>query len=88
MKTYTYQIGGGPDDDIVKLTHSEPVYADSLGEAVDKAKAITRLRPVHENETTVCLLLGDASQPLWMQTAAGIRAGEDRLAVEGRDGAS
>ena len=41
MKTYTYQIGQGPGDGITKLAHAEKVYADSLGEAVDKAKAIT-----------------------------------------------
>ena len=88
MKTYIYQIGQGSGDGITKLSHSEQVYADSLGEAVDKAKAITRLRPEHKDETTVCLLLGEGTDALWTHTAAEIRAGEERLAVEGRDGTS
>lgn len=88
MKTYTYQIGDGPGDDITKLIHSEQVYADSLGEAVDKAKAITRLRPVHKDETTVCLLLREGTEPLWMHTVEEIRAGDEHMAVAGRAGTS
>ena len=88
MKTYTYQIGQSSGDGMTKLIHSEQVYADSLGEAVDKAKAITRLRPEHKDETTVCLLLGESTDALWTHTAVEIRAGEERLAVEGRDGAT
>ncbi|MDX7951565.1 hypothetical protein P7D22_10335 [Lichenihabitans sp. Uapishka_5] len=88
MKTYTYQIGEGPGDDITKLIHAEQVYADSLGEAVDKAKAITRARPARANETTVCLVLGENTEPVWFHTTDEIRAGDERLAVEGRDGVS
>ena len=86
MKVYTYQIGRGPDDAVTKPAHSEKVYADSLGLAIDKAKAITRLRPVRNEETTVCLLLDEGAEPLWVHTADEIRVGDERLAVAGRDG--
>ena len=75
MKTYTYQIGEGPGNDITKLTHSEKVHADGLGEAIDKAKAITNLRPVHANENTVCLLLGDQTEPAWIRSIKDVRKG-------------
>ena len=56
MRAYTYQIGGGTGEDITALVHSEAIYADSLGEAIDKAKAVTNARLVHADENTVCLL--------------------------------
>ena len=67
MKTYTYQIGEGPGDDITKLMYVEEILADGLSDAVDKAKAITRLRPDHVNETTACVS--------WIKSVAHIRAG-------------
>ena len=75
MKTYTYQIGEGPGDDITKLTYSEEVQADGLGEAIDKAKAITMLRSFHAAESTVCLLDGAGTEPVWIRTVAQVRNG-------------
>ena len=42
MRAYTYQVGEGVGDVIKTPIHSESVTADSLGEAIIKAKAITR----------------------------------------------
>lgn len=36
-----HQIGGGTGDDITDLIHTEAIYADGLGEAINKAKAVT-----------------------------------------------
>ena len=76
MKAYTYQIGEGADDEMSKPSHSEAVYADSLGEAIDKAKAITNLRPLHENEKMVRIIEDTADEyPLWTSSAQDIRNG-------------
>ncbi len=39
MRAYTYQVGEGFGDTMSTTVHSESVTADSLGEAIDKAKA-------------------------------------------------
>ncbi len=76
MKAYTYQIGEGADDTMSKSLYSEAVYADSLGEAIDKAKAITNLRPLHENEKMVRIVEDTADEyPLWTSSAQDIRNG-------------
>ena len=36
VKAYTYQIGDGTGDSMPARVHSEAVYADSLGEAIDR----------------------------------------------------
>ncbi len=76
MRSYTYQIGGGTDDDITTLVHAEAVFADSLGEAIDKAKAITNARPVRPEETTVCLLdeMNAEAEPVWIRPIGDVRA--------------
>ena len=76
MKAYTYQIGEGADDKMSKPSYSEAVYADSLGEAIDKAKAITNLRPHHKNEDMVRIVEDTADEyPLWASSAQDIRNG-------------
>ena len=76
MKAYTYQIGEGADDEMSKPSYSEAVYADSLGEAIDKAKAITNLRPHHEKEMMVRIVEDSADEyPLWTSSAQDIRNG-------------
>lgn len=73
MKAYTYQIGEGADDKMSKPAYSESVYADSLGEAIDKAKAITNLRPLHKNENVVRIVEDTADEyPLWTSSAQDI----------------
>lgn len=74
MKTYTYQIGDGAGDAMKTPAHSESLYADSLGEAIDKAKAITNLRPPHKKETTVRIVESAADEyPLWASTVQDVR---------------
>ncbi len=73
MKLYTYQIGGGTGDDITTLAYSEEVRADGLGEAIDKAKAITNLRPASDRENTVCLLDEEGGEPVWIRPIDEVR---------------
>ena len=76
MKAYTYQIGEGDGDSMSTPSHSEAVYADSLGEAIDKAKAITNLRPHHEKEKTVRIIEDTADEyPLWASSVIDVRNG-------------
>ena len=75
MKSYTYQIGEGLDDGLTKVAYSEAVMADGLQDAVDKAKAITRLRPAHANETMVCVLAPGGTTPSWTRTVEEIQEG-------------
>ncbi len=75
MKAYTYQIGDG-DNATMKPSYSEAVFADSLGEAIDKAKAITNLRPHHEKERLVRIVEDTADEyPLWTSSVHDIRNG-------------
>ena len=75
MKAYTYQIGDAVGDGMTPA-YSEAVYADSLGEAIDKAKAITNLRPHHENEKMVRIVEDTADQyPLWASSVKDVRNG-------------
>ena len=74
MKAYTYQIGEGADDAMSKPLHSESLFADSLGEAIIKAKAITKHRPPHEKETTVRIVEDTAEEyPLWASSTEDVR---------------
>ncbi len=74
MRAYTYQAGEGVGDVMSNTIHSESVTADSLGEAIDKAKAITRLRPRHAKETVVRLVEDAADEyPLWASSAEKVR---------------
>lgn len=75
MRAYTYQIGGGTGDDIANLVHSEAIYADSLGEAIDKAKAVTNARPARAGENTVCLLdeMNAEAEPVWIRSIGAVR---------------
>ncbi len=76
MGAYTYQAGEGVGDVMSTTNYSESVIADSLGEAIDKAKAITRLRPPHEKETVVRLVQDAAEEyPLWASSAEDVRNG-------------
>ena len=76
MKTYTYQIGDGENDTIATPAHSEALYADSLGEAIDKAKAITNLRSPHDKENTVRIVENGADEhPVWASSVAHVREG-------------
>ena len=76
MRSYTYQVGEGVGDVITTPVHSESVTADSLGEAIEKAKAITRLRPPHAREAVVRLVQDAADEyPLWASSAAEVREG-------------
>lgn len=76
MRAYTYQIGGGTGDDITNMIHSEAIFADSLGEAIDKAKAVTSARPVHADENTVCLLdeMSAEAEPIWIRPIRSVRS--------------
>ncbi len=50
-------------------------YADSLGEAIE-AKAITNLRPHHEEEKMVWIVADTAGgDPLWVSSVHDIRNG-------------
>lgn len=75
MKAYTYQIGKSSGVDMESIAFSQELLADSLGEAIDKAKAMTRARPVHANEDTIHIL--DEVQPeqqiVWARSAEDIR---------------
>ena len=74
MKAYTYQAGEGVGDVITTPVHSESVTADSLGEAIIKAKAITKLRPPHPKEAVVRLVESAADEyPLWASSAEDVR---------------
>lgn len=75
MKAYTYQIGGGTGADITALTHTEAIYADSLMEAIDKAKAVTNARLVRDDENTVCLLdeMNAEAEPVWIRSIGDVR---------------
>ena len=76
MKAYTYQIGNGTGDSMPLPSHSEAVYADSLGEAIDKAKAITNLRPRHDSETMVRIVEDKEDEyPLWSSSVTAVRNG-------------
>jgi hypothetical protein len=76
MKAYTYQIGDGVGDTLPKPAYSETLYADGLGEAIDKAKAITNLRPFHAKENTVRIIEAGADEhPVWASTAEAVRKG-------------
>lgn len=73
MKAYTYQIGAAGSD-TVEPSYSQALFADSLGEAIDKAKAITKRRPAHPNETTVRIVEKGADEyPMWVSSAADVR---------------
>ncbi|WP_131113082.1 hypothetical protein [Lichenihabitans psoromatis] len=76
MRAYTYQIGGGTGSDITTLIHSEAIFADSLLEAIDKAKAVTNARPVSDAEDTVCLLdeMNAEAEPVWIRPIKDVRA--------------
>lgn len=74
MKAYTYQIGDGTGDLMSKPSYSEALYADSLGEAIDKAKAITHRRPLHDKENMVRIVESAADEhPLWASSSEDIR---------------
>ncbi len=74
MKAYTCQIGDEVDGKIAKPTYSEKLYAYSLIEAIDRAKAIVITRPVHEHETTVRLMDGDDQQTVeWTRPTQDVR---------------
>ncbi len=76
MKAYTYQIGDGTGDSMPTPAHSEAVYADSLGEAIDKAKAITNLRPHVDKEKMVRIVEDKEDEyPLWSSSVTAIRNG-------------
>ncbi len=76
MRAYTYQIGSGTGEQITTLTHSEAIYADSLGEAIDKAKAVTNARTAHHDENTVSLLdeANAEAEPVWVRPVEDVRA--------------
>lgn len=76
MRAYTYQIGGGDGDTMVAPTHSEALFADSLGEAILKAKAITNHRAHHGDESRVRIVEHDSDQfPLWASSVEDVRNG-------------
>lgn len=76
MKAYTYQIGAGTGETITHLAHAESIFADSLGEAIDKAKAITNLRPPHTEEDTVRIVeTGAETVTAWVRPIGDVRAG-------------
>ena len=57
-------------------THSESLFADSLGEAILKAKAITNHRPLHDRESRVRIVENAADEyPLWASSAEDVRNG-------------
>lgn len=76
MKAYTYQIGDGAEAAMQTALHSEALYADSLGEAIDKAKSITNLRSRHDSENTVRIIENAADEfPLWASSVENVRKG-------------
>ena len=57
-------------------THSEALFADSLGEAINKAKAITNRRALHDHESHVRIIEDGADQlPVWASTVDIVRKG-------------
>ena len=73
MLAYALQIGTIA---AVKPRYSQSVYADSLGEAIVKAKAIVRTRPLHTDETNVRICENDANGLcLWSSTVHEVREG-------------
>lgn len=76
MKTYTYQIGNGAEAAMQTTLHSESLYADSLGEAIDKAKSITNHRSHRDDENIVRVVENAADQyPLWASSVEAVRNG-------------
>lgn len=74
MRGYTYQIGEGTGDAISTTLHSESIIADSLGEAIDKARSITRLRNPNAAETVVRIVQdADDEYPLWSSSVENVR---------------
>ena len=74
MKAYTCQIGNEIDGKMAKPTYSEQLFAYSLIEAIDRAKAIVNTRPVHENENTVRLMDGDDQTTIeWTRLTEEVR---------------
>ena len=74
MRAYTYQAGEGVGDMITTPVHSESITSDSLGEAIEKAKVITKLRPPHDKETVVRIVQDAADEyPLWASSAEDAR---------------
>ena len=76
MKAYICQIGDEVDGHIAKPAYSEKLYADSLGEAIDEARAIVHNRHVHQHENTV-RLMDDESDPsvVWTRPTEEVRKG-------------
>ncbi len=76
MKAYTYQIGEGHDDVMPMPNHSESLFADSLGDAILQAKAITNHRPHHDHESRVRIVEDAADEyPLWASSVEDVRQG-------------
>jgi len=74
MKAYTCQIGNEVDGEIANPAYAERLYADSLIEAIDRAKAIVNTRPVHEHESTVRLMDDEAeSNVAWTRPIEDVR---------------
>ena len=74
MKAYTCQIGHEVDGEIAKPVYSEKLYADSLIEAIDRAKAIVNTRPVHAHENTVRLMDDEAELNVaWTRPIENVR---------------
>ena len=76
MKVYTYQVGDGAGSEIKTVAHSETLYADSFGEAIDKAKALTNTRPAHVEETVVRIVeSNEGAKVLWARPIEDVRKG-------------
>ena len=76
MKAYTCQIGNEIDGEIAKPAYSEKLYAYSLIEAIDRAKAIVNTRPVHAHENVVRLMDDDAALNVaWARQIEDVRKG-------------
>ena len=76
MKAYTCQIGNEIDGEIATPAYSEKLYAYSLIEAIDRAKAIVNTRPVHEHENVVRLMDDEAELNVaWARPIEDVRNG-------------
>ena len=75
LKAYTFHIGKGSGEAMETVAFSQELFADSLGEAVDKARALTRARLPHADEDTVHILDETRleEQMLWSRSAEEIR---------------
>ena len=74
MKAYTCQIGREVEGEMVEPAYAEGIYAYSLIEAIDKAKAVVKTHTAREGDDTVRLVDPEAElNVVWTRALAEIR---------------